>query len=271
MMRLIPMVLLLAAGCGGGQASPSPEKDPECRAGAAESCACPSGTDGTRTCSSGGTWGSCACPSSLSCVKTGDSATTATTCCTKELDAFGKCCDGIACCNARNHSGAEGASCVCNAGYAAPASFSTLDRRCAAAPDLEVSAFGVTYWEPGTWDSNMWLCLNREPDGSSSADGAFVEVTNGGSARAGAFGVALGIQYISSGKFFYGTPVLVDADGVSAGFASRWDGPVCVGFSVANLPAGAYRVGVMADIDHVVTESDETNNLATGTDTFLID
>jgi len=198
------------------------------------------------------------------------SSSSANDCCSKELDDFGNCCTGDACCNSRNHSGAVASSCVCDTGYVESIGFSANDRRCVAAPDLEPSDWNLAYWAPGTYDANMWICLNRHPNGTAQSNGNMVKVANNGTAAAGSYGVALGVQNVSSGKFSYSTPVLVATTGTPAGSVTQWLGPLCVTFSTTSLPAGTYRLAVVADIDGAVGESDGTNNLSAGASTFYL-
>ena len=129
-------------------------------------------------------------------------------------------------------------------------------------PNLFVQSFSVQITAPTSPTGTLYLCLNRQPDGTRTNYRNSIVVKNAGNANAGTYKVALGIvSERDPSKNFYCSDKLTDSTGLLPGTTGTWEGPYCCSFGVSTVPTGNYFGAVDVDFDNEVTESDETDNV----------
>lgn len=164
-------------------------------------------------------------------------------------------------------------------GYSTPccSSMSTQEGICCSdsacappAPDLALEQFLLHYTVPASGTGDLYLCINQDASGNPQAYGDKVQIANVGKLDSQPYKVGVGIISTSSNRIFLCPSQLQAPQGTPAGHLSTWSNPWCCHFNLTSVPAGEYRLYLIADVEQQVNDASRQNNAVTSNSTLMI-
>jgi len=188
-------------------------------------------------------------------------------------------CSGPSCCGPANNSRLDGnGKCSCDEGYVWLSS-DLNDLRCTKDPgsaaaqepaDLVVASGRFTVLPPVAGDPYVYACFNVDAEGAFADNGSHIQIANNGRGTAAPFSVGFALVSLDGGPYAFGETELNMDESLPAGHSVTFEPEGCCAILTNGLPAGSYRLWVLADAYDVVSESDEGNNYATATDGLVL-